>query len=65
MPVHEPAPVEFAPEEDYDTAAAIGDTETSDDAYESALNRLNSLIERASHRLKREDGNEPNGASAL
>ncbi|MCB1477707.1 MAG: hypothetical protein KDJ62_02305 [Rhodobiaceae bacterium] len=57
-----PAPVNLAPEEDYDAAAPSGTAETSDDAYESALNRLNALIERASTRLKREDG-ESNGAS--
>ena len=57
-----PAPVNLAPEEDYDAAAPAGATETSDDAYESALNRLNALIERASTRLKREDS-EQNGAS--
>ncbi|MFN0264860.1 hypothetical protein ACKTEK_13400 [Tepidamorphus sp. 3E244] len=63
-PAPEPAPVALAPEEDYDAAAPSGETESSDAAYESALNRLNALIERASHRLKR-DENEPNGASAL
>lgn len=59
----QPAEVALAPEEDYDAAAPASASESSDDAYESALNRLNALIERASTRLKRDDGSESNGAA--
>ena len=61
-PAAAPSPVALAPEEDFDAAEPVAG-ETSDEAYESALNRLNSLIERASSRLKGEDETGSNGAT--
>ncbi len=57
-----PSPVALAPEENFDAAEA-DEGGTSDEAYESALNRLNLLIERASTRLKADEKKGSNGAS--